>query len=95
MGIHNILCDGFNDRLTFEVDALNLIACVLRSRIESHGQVQTRMKTFAEERKAPPSVFCFSASISCLFFVRIKKLHYFEALFFNSSTSFCKALSCL
>ena len=45
----HIIGNSVNNRLTFQVDTLNLISMVVRSRVESNGQVKSCMKTFPTE----------------------------------------------
>ena len=42
-----IVGDGLDDGLAFQVDALNIVSCIGFSGIESDGDVQARVKSFA------------------------------------------------
>ena len=44
----NILSDGINDRLSFQVNTLNLVTGILWSRIKRNGEVQTCMQSFSK-----------------------------------------------
>ena len=47
--LHHILCDGLDDRLTFEINTLYLITGVLWGWVESHGKTQTCVQTLAAQ----------------------------------------------
>ena len=47
--VNHILCNGVDDGFAFQIDTLNLVACILRGRVECHRQVQSRMQSFSEK----------------------------------------------
>ena len=51
-GLGHIVCNGINGGLSFQIEALDLVSMIVRGRIESNGQVKSRMKTFSAKRKA-------------------------------------------
>ena len=67
LGIDYVLGNGVDDRLTLQVDSLNLITCILGCRVECNGQVQTCMQTFSEQRKAAFQCFLFHIIYFLLF----------------------------
>ena len=50
-GFSHVVRNRINDRLSLHVGALDFISVVVRSRIESNGQVKSRVKTFTTEGK--------------------------------------------
>ena len=59
LGVDDILCDGIDHRLTFEVDTLNLVARILRGWIERDRQVQTCVQPLAEQGETAFQCFLF------------------------------------
>ena len=49
LGINHILSYSIDHRLTFDVDALDLVARILRGRVECYSQVQTSMQSFSKQ----------------------------------------------
>ena len=45
----HIIGNSVNDGLTFQVDTLNFISVIVRSRVESNGQIKSSVKTFPTE----------------------------------------------
>ena len=45
----HVIGNSVNDRLTFQVGTLNLISVIVRSRVESNGQIKSSVKTFPTE----------------------------------------------
>ena len=81
LGVDHILCNGVDDGFAFQVDTLDLIACILWCRVECHRQVQSCMQSFSEEGET---------AFECLLLhLNIYDLRNYDLLFFSSSISRC------